>query len=70
MVETCLPVDEPEILNSNEMSSERYKRSDGHQEVAQKDKASTYSTDRASSRAFSERIEETSRSSASFIHRE
>ena len=69
MVETCLPVDEPEILSNNENSNEKYKRSDSHQpEIAQKSKS--YGTDRTSSRAFPERMEETSRSSSSFIYRE
>lgn len=69
MVETCLPIDEPEILTSNENSNEKYKRSDSHQpEIAQKNKF--YGTDRTRSRAFPERMEETSRNSSSFIHRE
>lgn len=69
MVETCLPVDEVEALNSNEISSEKCKRSDSHQsEVAQKKKSLTHGGDRASSRAFSEKMDETSQSRSSFIH--
>lgn len=71
MVETCLPIDEVEALNSNEISSEKCKRSDSHQsEVAQKNKSLTHGGDRTSSRAFSEKMDETSRSRSSFIHLE
>lgn len=69
MVETCLPIDEPETLSNNENSNEKYKRSDSHQpEIAQKSKS--YGTDRTSTRAFPERMEETSRSTSTFIYRD
>lgn len=67
MVETCLPVDEPEIL-STEIPNE--KRSDGHySDIAQRGKSSTHGTDRSSARVFSDRMDEASHN-ASFVHRE
>lgn len=69
MVETCLPVDEPEIL-STEIPSEKFKRSDGHySDIAQRSKSSTHGTDRSSTRIFSDRMDEASHN-ASFVHRE
>lgn len=69
MVETCLPVDEPEIL-STEIPSEKFKRSDGHySDIAQRSKSSTHGTDRSSARIFSDRMDEASHN-ASFVHRD
>ncbi|XP_061928005.1 neurofibromin isoform X1 [Apis cerana] len=69
MVETCLPVDEPEIL-STEIPNEKFKRSDGHySDIAQRGKSSTHGTDRSSARVFSDRMDEASHN-ASFVHRD
>lgn len=67
MVETCLPVDEPEIL-STEISSEKFKRSD-YSDITQRSKFSTHGTDRLSTRVFSDRMDEASHN-VSFVHRE
>lgn len=71
MVEACLPVEEPERSTNNEIPIEKSKRTDTHQvEVASKSKTSAYWTDRTNARAFPEKNDETSRSTASSVHRE
>ncbi|KAK2587535.1 hypothetical protein KPH14_003672 [Odynerus spinipes] len=62
MVETCLPVEENDIANSNETSFQKNKRiaSDGHtSENASKVKSATYGSDRMNVRTFSEDTDDT-----------
>ncbi|XP_076386906.1 neurofibromin 1 isoform X1 [Megachile rotundata] len=69
MVETCLPIDEFEGSSSNEISNERCKRNDVHQqEVTTRNKTSVYGTDRTN--AFTEKKDDAQRSTASFAYRD
>ncbi|XP_078047800.1 neurofibromin 1 [Augochlora pura] len=71
MIETCLPVDEVEGSHSNEVPSEKSKRTDMQaSEGSSKSKNSKLWTNRTSARTFSERKDETSRNTITVVHRD
>ncbi|XP_031834542.1 neurofibromin 1 isoform X3 [Nomia melanderi] len=70
MIKTCLPVDETKGSNSNEVPTEKSKRTDTQvSEVTAKCKSSKL-TNRANARTFSERTDDISRSTTTVVHRD